>query len=282
MHPSRRTILKGAAGLALTGFRVMADEQPDVIRNNRINQSVCQWCYGKMSIDDLARNAARIGLKGIDLVGPEHFATLKKYNLVGTMSPTHSIPKGLNRKENHDECLATIRAAAEATSAAGFPNVICFSGNRTGMDDEEGLQNCAIAVKQVVGLCEQKNVVLCMELLNGKRDHKDYMCDHTAWGARLVKAVGSDHFKLLYDIYHMQIQEGDVIATIRQHHDCIGHYHTAGVPGRHEIDDTQELNYPAIMRAIVETGFTGYVAQEFVPTRDPMSSLANAAKICDV
>jgi len=270
------------AALAKLDSMAHADEEFSVIRNSRINQTVCQWCYGKMLVEELARNAARMGLKGVDLVRPEHFATLKQYGLIGTMTLTHPIPKGLNRKENHEECLAQIRAAIDATAEAGFPNVICFSGNRAGMDDEEGLKNCVEAVKQVVGVCEQKKITLCMELLNSKRDHKDYMCDRSEWGARLVKAVGSDHFKLLYDIYHMQIQEGDVIATIRQYKECIGHYHTGGVPGRHEIDETQELNYPAVMRAIVETGFKGYVGQEFVPARDPMTSLAQAAKICDV
>jgi len=235
-----------------------------------------------MSVDDLAKNAARIGLKGIDLVGPEHFATLKKYNLVGTMTKTHDIAKGLNRKENWDECLGKIRHAIEATADAGFPNVICFSGNRAGMADDEGLKNCRDALKQVVGLAEEKRITICMELLNSKVNHKDYMCDRTHWGAQLVKAVGSERFKLLYDIYHMQIQEGDVIATLRQYKDCIGHYHTGGVPGRHEIDDTQELNYPAVMRAILDTGFKGTVAQEFIPVRDPMTSLAQAARICDV
>ncbi len=179
----------------------------------RIQQSVCQWCFGGMPLEKLAEHSAKIGLKGIDLVGPDAWPTLKKYGLVGTMTPTHGITKGLNRKENHEECLSVIRRAIEATADAGFPNVICFSGNRAGMSDAEGLQNCAIGLKQVVGLAEQRGVTICMELLNSKRDHGDYMCDHAAWGVELVKAVGSLRFKLLYDIYHMQVQEGDVIAT---------------------------------------------------------------------
>jgi hydroxypyruvate isomerase len=253
------------------------------ISNGRINQSVCQWCFSGMPVEKLAEESARIGLKGIDLVAPDKWPALKKAGLIGTMTPTHGITKGLNRKENHEECLGAIRRAIEATSDAGFPNVICFSGNRAGMSDEEGLENCAIALKQVVGLAEEKKVTICMELLNSKVNHADYMCDRTAWGVKLAKAVGSERFKLLYDIYHMQVQEGDVIATIKASKDYIGHYHTAGVPGRNEIDpDSQELSYPPIMRAIADTGFKGYVAHEFIPRRDPLTSLAQAARISDV
>ena len=291
---SRRGLIASAAGgaAALTlGGAALAQNNPtqaaagpdaDAVRNGKLPQSVCQWCFKKMSIEQLAQTAQNIGLKGIDLVGPDTFETLKKYNLVGTMTPSHSIPKGLNRKENWDECLGKIRQSIDATAAAGFPNVICFSGNRDGMDDETGLKNCAEALKQIVGYAEEKKVTICMELLNSKVNHKDYMADTTPWGAKLVDAVGSERFKLLYDIYHMQIDEGNVIATIRQYKDRIGHYHTAGVPGRNELDENQELQYPAIMRAIAETGFKGYVAQEFVPKRDPATSLAEAARICTV
>ena len=293
---SRRGLIASAAGsaAALTlGGAAMAQNAPthaaaaaapdaDAVRNGKLPQSVCQWCFKSMSIEELAATAQKIGLKGIDLVGPDTFETLKKYNLVGTMTPSHSIPKGLNRKENWDECLGKIRKSIDATAAAGFPNVICFSGNRDGMDDETGLKNCTEALKQVVGYAEEKKVTICMELLNSKVNHKDYMADTTPWGAKLVDAVGSERFKLLYDIYHMQIDEGNVIATIREYKDRIGHYHTAGVPGRNELDENQELNYPAIMRAIAETGFKGYVAQEFIPKRDPAISLAEAAKICVV
>lgn len=254
-----------------------------IVRKGRIKQSVCRWCYGAKSIEDLAAFSAKIGLKSIELVNPKDWGVLKKHGLVCAMSPSHGIVKGLNRKENHAECLTKIRKSIDDTSGAGFPNVICFSGNRAGMDDDEGLKNCAIAVKQVVGLAEKKNIMICMELLNSKRNHKDYMCDRTAWGAELVKRVGSDNFKLLYDIYHMQVQEGDVIATIRENKDYIGHYHTAGVPGRHEIDNTQELYYPAIVKAIIETGYKGYLGQEFKPkSKEPLKSLAQAVRICDV
>jgi hydroxypyruvate isomerase len=198
------------------------------------------------------------------------------------MTPSHSIGVGLNRLENHDDCLEKIRQSIIATSEAGFPNVICFSGKREGMDDEQGLDNCEIALKKIAPFAEKKKVTICMELLNSKRNHKDYMCDRTHWGAELVKRVGSDNFKLLYDIYHMQVQEGDVIATIKEYSDCIGHYHTAGVPGRNEFDETQELYYPAIVKAILDTGFKGYLGQEFRPKKDPLTSLAEAVKICDV
>ena len=286
---SRRQAILGTmavAGASVLGNLAIAEESPSkdiaAITKGRINQSVCQWCYSKMKVEDLAANAAKMGIKGMDLVGPEHWATLKKYNLIGTMTPSHGITKGLNRKENWEECLGSMRKGIEATADAGFPNVICFSGNRAGMSDDEGLANCAAALKQILGLAEEKKVTICMELLNSRVNHKDYMCDLSQWGVKLVKAVGSDRFKLLYDIYHMQIMEGDVIATIKRDHECFGHYHTGGVPGRAEIDETQELYYPAIMQAIIATGYKGFVGQEFVPKRDPMASLAQAAKICDV
>jgi hydroxypyruvate isomerase len=285
---SRRQAILGtlatAAGAAVLADTVHADGEPKAAAatKGRINQSVCQWCYGKMKVEDLAANAAKMGITGMDLVGPEHWATLKANNLTGTMTPSHGITKGLNRKENWEECLGKMRTSIEATAAAGYPNVICFSGNREGMSDDEGLSNCAKALKQIVGLAEEKKVTICMELLNSKVNHKDYMCDHSAWGVKLVKAVGSERFKLLYDIYHMQIMEGDVIATIKRDHQYFGHYHTGGVPGRAEIDETQELYYPAIMKAIVDTGYKGYVGQEFIPNRDPMASLAQSVKICDV
>ncbi len=289
-HLSRRNLIataaSGVAAMTLGGTTAPAQNAPAIdagaVREGRLQQSVCQWCFSKMSVEELAQLSSKIGLKGIDLVGPDSFATLKKHNLVGTMTTTHGIEKGLNRKENWDECLGKIRTAIDATSAAGFPNVICFSGNRGGMPDDEGLKHCAEALKQIVGQAEEKNVTICMELLNSKQ-HKDYMCDHTAWGVNLCKAVGSERFKLLYDIYHMQMMEGDVIDTIRKNKEYLGHYHTAGVPGRHELDENQELQYPAIMRAIADTGFKGYVAQEFVPAKpDAAASLAHAARVCTV
>lgn len=247
----------------------------------KIRQSVCGWCFKKMSLDALARRAKALGLTGIDIVEPDQWHILKKHGLICTMTPTHTIEKGLNDPANHAVCLEKIREGIERTAEAGFPNVICFSGNRRpGISDERGLRNCAAALKKVVGLAEKRGVTLCMELLNSKVNHPGYMCDRSDWGAELVRRVGSDRFKLLYDIYHMQVQEGDVIASIRKHANAIGHYHTAGVPGRCEIDEGQELNYPAIIRAIAETGFDGYVAHEFIPMRDPAKSLRQAVSIC--
>jgi hydroxypyruvate isomerase len=283
---SRRDIIRQTALVAagaVVGSASAQTASPSQ-RKGAINQSVCQWCYSKMPVDELAQNAQRLGLKGIDLVAVAAFPTLKKYNLASTMTNHHdvNIPDGLNRKENHERILAALRTNIEANAAEGYANTICFSGNRKGMADDEGMKNCAEGLKQIVGFAEEKKVTICMELLNSKQNHKDYMCDHTEWGVALCKMVGSERFKLLYDIYHMQIDEGDVIATIRKHHEYIAHYHTGGVPGRNEIDETQELFYPAIMRAIVETGFKGIVAHEFIPKREPMKSLEAAVKLCDV
>jgi hydroxypyruvate isomerase len=279
----------GVAAMAVAGGRVSvagAQESPSAAAGGamkgRINHSACKWCFPKMSVEKLAVEGKRIGLTAIDLLGPGDFETVKKHGLVCSMVNSHPIDPGLNRKEHWEMCLGKMREAIEATAAAGFPNVICFSGNRKGMSDDEGMKNCAEALKQVVGFAEEKKVTLCMELLNSKVNHKDYMCDTSEWGVGLCKMVGSERFKLLYDIYHMQVQEGDVIATIRKHKEYFGHYHTAGVPGRNELDENQELQYPAIMRAIAETGFKGYVAQEFIPKKDPMASLEAAVRLCDV
>ena len=253
------------------------------IVRGRIRQAVCRWCFDKVPLAILARDVASMGYLGLDLVDPAEWGILKEHGLICTMTPSHGLEKGLNKRANHAECVAKIKAGIEASAAAGFPNVICFSGNREpGLSDEEGIRNCVAAGKEVAGLAEEKGITICFELLNSKVDHPGYMCDHSAWGAEVVRRVGSERFKLLYDIYHMQVQEGDVIATIHKLAPLIAHYHTAGVPGRHEIDDKQELNYPPIMRAIVETGFTGYVAQEFVPRGDGMNALRDAAAICDV
>ena len=281
---NRRTFISAATASVAIGTVATHSEterQLPKVKGN-IKQSVSRWCFGKIPFDEFARYSATIGIGSVELVGPNDWAVLKNHGLICAMTPSHSIEKGLNRVENHDECLAKIRKSIEDTAEAGFPNVICFSGNRAGMDDDKGLKNCEIALKQIVGFAEEKNITLCMELLNSKRNHKDYMCDRTAWGGELVKKVGSDRFKLLYDIYHMQVQEGDVIATIKEYADCIGHYHTAGVPGRNEIDDSQELYYPPIMKAILKTGFKGHVGHEFVPKKNPLRSLAQAVQLCDV
>lgn len=281
---SAMSIAAGAIAAGAPAPKVLAAKKTkgSAVRNGRIKQSVCKWCFKKIDLDSFAAEAAKIGLKSVELLGPKDWPTLKKHGLICAMVPSHGIRDGLNRIENHEMCLGKIRQSISDTSEAGFPNVICFSGNRAGMDDEEGLENCAIALKKVVGMAEKKKVTICMELLNSKRNHKDYMCDRTHWGAELVKRVGSDRFKLLYDIFHMQVQEGDVIATIKENADYIGHYHTAGVPGRHDLDESQELNYPAIINAILDTGFTGYLGQEFIPKTDPIAALTEAVRICDV
>ena len=251
----------------------------------RINHSVCKWCYPRVELEDLCLAGKPMGLRSIELLEVKDFPTLQKHGLGCAMvsGVPGGITKGLNRLEQHDKIVAFFEETAPIVAKAGFKNIICFSGNREGMPDEQGLENCATGLKRIVPICEKHGVVAAMELLNSKVDHKDYMCDHTSWGVELVKRVGSEHFRLLYDIYHMQIMEGDVIRTIRDNHQYITHYHTGGVPGRHEIDDTQELNYPAIMKAIVETGFKGYVAQEFKPARpDVLASLKQGVQICDV
>ena len=252
-----------------------------------IKQSVCKWCYDKMTVDELAANAKRIGLRSVELIDPPDFDTVAKHGLVCAMTnapgdPRTRIPKGFNRVENHSWLIPLYNETITKVADAKFPNLICFSGNRAGLGDEEGLENCAKGLKQIMPAAERVGVTICMELLNSKVNHPDYQCDHTAWGVKLVNMVASDRFKLLYDIYHMQIMEGDVIRTIKDNHKSIAHYHTGGNPGRHEIDESQELYYPAIMRAIRETGFTGYVAQEFVPVKDPMASLEDAYRRCNV
>ncbi len=249
----------------------------------RIRQSVCRWCYQAIPLDTLARDVAAMGFKGIDLLSENEWATIKPYGLTCAVSNGPStIPIGFNRPDQHDRLVAESERLLPLVAAAGIPQMIVFSGNRAGMSDAEGLANCAVGLKRIMPTAERLGVTVIMELLNSKVDHKDYMCDHTAWGAELVKRVGSPRFKLLYDVYHMQIMEGDVIRTIRENFAYINHYHTGGVPGRHEIDDAQELHYPTIMKAIADLGFTGYVAQEFIPVREPMVSLREAYALCNV
>jgi hydroxypyruvate isomerase len=250
--------------------------------SGRIHQSVCRWCYAKIPLDDLCSAAKRMGLVGIDLLGTADFPSIKKYGLICTMVTSHPLSEGLCDPRYWDASLKAMNAAIEATAREGWRNVICFSGNRRGIDDKTGMDNCVKALREVVPVAEKANVVLNMELLNSKVNHKDYMCDRSPWGIELVKRVGSDHFKLLYDIYHMQIMEGDVIRTIQNEHAHFGHYHTGGNPGRHELDETQELNYKAIARAIADIGFKGYMAHEFIPVRDPLTSLGEAVELCVV
>ena len=250
-----------------------------------INHSACRWCYSKYPIEQLAKNFAAMGLIGMDLVGPKEWSILKENNLVSTMcnGAEISLTEGFNEPKYHDTLVKNYLEHIDYVAAAGYTNLICFSGSKRGMDDETGLNNCVTGLKKIMSHAEKKGVMIQMELLNSRVDHKDYMCDRSAWGVELCKRLGSPNFKLLFDIYHMQIDEGDIIHSIRTNHQYYGHYHTGGVPGRNEIDERQELYYPAIMRAILKTGYKGYVAQEFIPAdKDPMASLAAAIKICDV
>ena len=290
---NRRTALRQVAGgAAVLGAAASLGQRLDAAEaamgadlKGQVNHSVCKWCYGDISLEDLCVAGKAMGLGSVELLNVSDFGTLKKHGLSCAMvsGVPGGITKGLNRVENHDRIVAFYEKTAPIVAENGFKNIICFSGNREGMSDEQGLENCAIGLERIAAVCEENQVVAVMELLNSKVNHPDYMCDHTAWGVELCKRVGSDNFKLLYDIYHMQIMEGDVIRTIQEAHPYIAHYHTGGVPGRNEIDETQELYYPAIMRAIVATGFDGFVAQEFIPKRpDALASLQQGVEICDV
>jgi hydroxypyruvate isomerase len=286
-------IAGGAAALAAASLapRIQAADAASGLKG-RINHSVCKWCYGSIPLEDFCKAAKEMGIGSVELLELKDFPLLKKYDLACAMvsGVPGGITSGLNRVENHDKIVEFYERTAPLVAEAGFKNIICFSGNRKGMTDEEGLENCAKGLKRVAAVCEKHKVVAVMELLNSKIDHADYMCDHTRWGVELCKRVGSEAFKLLFDIYHMQIMDGDVIRTIKGDSKkgiesaapYIAHYHTGGVPGRNEIDDTQELYYPAIMKAIVETGYKGFVAQEFIPKRDPLTSLKQGVGICDV
>ncbi len=294
---TRRTALKitGTAALTAAGAGLAArteaaeGDSSRASTKGRIRHSVCKWCYRNTSLEDLCKAAGGIGLSSIELLDPEDWPTLKKHDLVCAMcngpriDGIGGIEKAFNRVEHHEILVPAYEERIKEVAKAGFQNVICFSGNRAGLDDEQGLENCAAGLKRIMAAAEKQKINVCMELLNSKVNHKDYQCDHTVWGVELCKRVGSERFKLLYDIYHMQIMEGDVIRTVRDNKDYIAHYHTGGVPGRNEIDETQELYYPAIMRAIVETGFKGFVAQEFIPKRfDPLAALKQGVTICDV
>jgi hydroxypyruvate isomerase len=279
-----KSIAAGVAGsLALPEIAVGMDLPADL--KNNINHSVCQWCYNDIALDKLCEAAKGMGIKSIDLLNGEQWPTAQKYGLTCAMAyaTNLNLTKGFNDLSLHEQLLKDYSTNIPKAAAAGLKNVICFSGNANGLSSEQGLQNCAKGLEPVLKVAAKYNIQVCMELLNSKVDHKDYQCDHTAWGIKLCEKLGSPNFKLLYDIYHMQIMEGDVVATIKKHNSYIAHYHTGGVPGRHEIDETQELYYPAIMRAIVETGFKGFVAQEFIPKRpDKLASLKQGISICDV
>jgi hydroxypyruvate isomerase len=286
-----KNLVGGAAAISatplLTSFNVESDEIPYHLKGN-INHSACRWCYNTVPLEEFCAAAKKIGLKGIDLVGPKDWPMLKKYGLYSSMcnGAEINLEDGFNDKKFHDQLVKNYTEYIPLMKKEGYKKVICFSGSRRGKDDETGLKNCVEGLKRILPVAEKYDVMVVMELLNSKVDHKDYQCDKSAWGVELVKRVGSEHFALLYDIYHMQIDEGDVIRTIKDNHKYFVHYHTGGVPGRHEINESQELYYPAIMKAIVETGFKGFVAQEFIPSKEEneqkLAALAEGVKICDV
>ncbi|MFY0627476.1 MAG: TIM barrel protein [Reichenbachiella sp.] len=282
-----KTLATGAAVLS-TGLPISSckEEQPvDTTLKGNINHSACRWCYNSVPIEEFFEKSKDIGLVAIDLLAPSQWATAEKYGLTTSMANPEEfdLSNGFNDLDLHGALQETYTEVIESAANAGLKNVICFSGNSRGLSREQGLENCAVGLDPLIKLAEKNNIVLTMELLNSKVNHKDYQCDNSNWGVELCEKLGSPNFKLLYDIYHMQIMEGDVIATIKKNNQYYSHYHTGGVPGRNEINDTQELNYPAIMKAILDTGFKGYVAQEFLPTReDKMASLKEGVLICDV
>ena len=286
-----KNILVGSAALGSTSM--LSSFSADQNSNNNklklkgnINHSVCQWCYNFIPLEKLCQAVKGIGFGAIDLIGPKDWPMLQKYGLYSSMcyhGGSVSLTNGFNNKTYHEQLIKDYTEVIPLMVKAGYKNVICFSGNRNGMDDATGLKNCVEGLKKIMPLAEKNGITVQMELLNSKVNHKDYMCDKTAWGVELCKTLGSANFKLLYDIYHMQIDEGDVIRTIQDNHQHIGHYHTGGVPGRNEIDESQELYYPAIMKAIVKTGYKGFVAQEFIPAKeDKLKSLKEAVMLCDV
>ena len=294
-NQSRRQALKNIAASALSAGAITSlssfscnETQTSSALKKNINHSACYWCYGSIPLDQFAPAAKKIGLVGVDLVGPSGWDTLKKNDLISTMcnGAELNLVDGWNDKKFHEKLIKNYTEMIPKVANAGWKNLICFSGSRRGIDDETGWKNCTEGLKQIMDLAEKNNVMIIMELLNSKVDHKDYQCDKTNWGVELCKRIGSPNFKLLYDIYHMQIDEGDVIRTIRDNFQYLAHFHTGGVPGRREIDESQELYYPAIMKALVDLGHKGYVAQEFIPTpkeqEKQLAALEKAVKICDV
>jgi hydroxypyruvate isomerase len=284
---SRRMVLKSAiSGATVASLPSMswAEQKDPIRRKGQIKQSVSRWCYEKIPLEELCAYAAQIGLKAVDLLNPDEYEIPGRYGLVCSMAYAGGgeIPNALNRVENHARIEEGFRKYIPLAAKAGVPNVITFSGNRAGMSDEEGAKNTIVGLNRVKKIAEDNGVTICMELLNSKVNHKDYMCDHTAWGVRVVQAVNSPRVKLLYDIYHMQIMEGDLVRTIQENIQWLGHFHTGGVPGRHELDGSQEVQWDGVMRGIVAAKFQGYVAHEFVPTRDPLTSLREAVDLCDV
>lgn len=279
----KKMLVGGAAMGSFSSFNWKTSEPMDLKGN--INHSVCAWTMPSLNLDELCVAVKKIGFSAIDLVGPEGWDTLKANGVECSMcnGAELGIPNGWNDPQYHGQLIKNYTEIIPQVAKYGYKNLICFSGNRNGIDDETGMKNCAEGVKKIVGLAEKHGVIIQMELLNSKVNHKDYMCDRSPWGVELCKMVGSENFKLLYDIYHMQIDEGDLIRSIQTNHQYFGHYHTAGNPGRNELDENQEINYPAVMKAIVATGYKGYVAHEFIPkSEDKIAALAQAVQVCDV
>jgi hydroxypyruvate isomerase len=298
-HPAvtRRAALKALAATAALGVGVRAQETTAAkaqnvgalyrVKNDRIRQSVVAWCFNPMPVPELMRHAAQLGLKSVELCDPTFWPALKELGLTCAIAGSHGFAKGFAHIEEHEECLAVLRQRIEQCAAAGVERVITFSGFRRGISDEEGIRNMVDGLKEIVGLAETKKVTLCLEMLNSRvnvtmKGHPDYFCDDLERTVEICRRVGSERLKVLFDIYHVQIMHGDVTTRMKQHAAFIGHVHTAGVPGRNEIDDTQEINYPPLMRALLEMGYTGFVGQEFIPTRDKIESLAQGVRICDV
>ena len=276
----------GATGFAATKSTIGKTKNytPNFELKNNINHSVCQWCFGHLPLEDFLKELKKLKIKAIDLIGPKDWPLLKKYNIHCSMcnGAEISLTEGWNDPQYHEQLIKQYSDFIPHVAEAGYTNLICFSGNRRGIDDNKGLQNCVDGLSKIIPLAEKHGVIIQMELFN-QIDHPDYMCDNSLWGIKLCKRLGSANFKLLFDIYHMQIQEGDIIRSIQKNHQYFGHYHTAGVPGRNEIDETQELYYPAIMNAILKTGYKGYVSQEFIPTKnDKIAALTDAFMRCDV
>jgi hydroxypyruvate isomerase len=281
-----RRVASEVAAASLAGAPVLssAAELQNPQRKGRIRQSVSRWCYERVPLDELCEKGAAMGLKAIDLLNEDEWEVPRRYGLVCSMGygGGGEIRSAMNRVENHAKIEEAFRRTIPRAAKMGLANVITFSGNRGGMSDEEGMKNTIRGLNRVKKIAEDHGVTICMELLNSKVDHKDYLCDHTAWGVRVMEAVNSPRVRLLYDIYHMQIMEGDLIRTITENIEWLGHFHTGGVPGRHELDNTQEVNWGGVMQAIAATKYAGYVAHEFIPTREPLRSLEEAVELCDV
>jgi len=294
---SRRNMLQMVAGTGAAAVGLGSCASLDGLRRpaatkGRVNHSIAHWCFAEhWNLEKMCQVAKTLGCKSIELVGPNDFATLKKHGLLCALAPNGTpdppFVKGFNNPAYHDMIIAKTRETIDACAEYNFPSVIAFTGFREDIPDDVGVENCVTGLKRIIGHAEKKKVNLCLEILNSRvaeemKGHPGYQGDHTDYCMEIIKKVGSPRMKLLFDIYHAQIMDGDIISRIRQHRDYIGHYHTAGNPGRNEIDDTQEINYRPIMQEIVKTGYTGYVGHEFIPTRDPYKSLKQAVRLCDV